>query len=610
MLTRVEINGSDLECKNLGGIEIEYTQSSEDACFQIVKELGSKLMFTGVQYDSIKTLTSSLCNKVTAVLYQNCDGVESVFFNGFFTKTNCEFNDDICQVEIEIEDDSKYNCFIKSWENEINILQTPGIQTVTYQFYRNLDFILTSPSSTPPSGYGTIGSYSANSADPATQDYEIYIHSRVVEVTACLGGISQPPDNNPLWAIISNNCSLDNTTKWGRPAIVGGSTPDVGQLNKNIFTQYVTFDPNNTGIAGPPNSSLNNPVLLGFIYLTFTTINPWSLTTGTYTLYAEEVDLFGPPNLTVDNGRNLDDVFQYMLDQQNCGLTFESRFYGTSGFENDPNPVTNLTNSPTSGLLLFQKSDVADFSASENATIANISIKTLLSDLNVQHNSWWQIDEVNNKLIFEHWKTLNDISTGLDITQDPYSKTAKHNNSYTFSKASIPNKEEFKYAVDSNDVDFNGLNITYDASCAGSSSIKRQTQQICTDWEQVFNNPEFETEGLMIVQPLSLLLGGLKSQNGRITGVFKPNAPLGYGATLPDYYTYNRPLNEGIINNSTVIFDSTERLKNLKEITINFCCAFDDATKLITTYQGVGLLQSGIYNPLKKTLTLNIITEL
>ena len=605
MLTRVEINGSDLECANLGEIEIEYNQSSEDACFQIVKSIGQNLEFKGEAYDTIKTLTSDVCSVVTAVIYESCDGIESVFFNGFFTKTNCEFDDDLCLVSVSLEDNSLYNCFIKSWEDEINILRTPNPVTVPYQFFTNLDYLVDTNSNTPV-GYGLIGVYSANSQDPDQDDFQVFIYARAIEVTACQAGEPQEPDNISTWTLVSNNCSINNTSSYARPAT--GS--DAASISKSLTGNRVTFVASNTGQAAPPNPALNDPILIGFLFLTFFPGNPYSLTTGTYTFYLERSDLFPDLGLSVKNGRNLDEVIQFILDEQDCGLTFESEFFGTSGFENNPNPVTNLAESPTSGLLLFQKSDVADFDATESARIANVTLKTILSDLNVLFNVWWQIDETTGTLIFEHWSTLNDISASLDITQEPYNRTAKHNNSYTFSKASIPNKEEFRCAVESNDVDFTGLGITYDPSCAGTSSLKRQTQQICTDFEQVFNNLDFKTEGLMLIQPLSLTVGESKSQNGRITGVFKSNAPLGFGATLPDYYTFNRPLKEGVINNNTVVFDSTERLKNLKEITINFCCSFEDSNRLITTYQGPGLLQNGAYNPFKKTLTLNIITEL
>ena len=615
MISRIQINSQDIKCENLGEIEFNYAQSSEAACFQVVEEMKTKLLFIGSAYDEIVAYTSDICASNTLDIYEMCDGVESLVFTGLFTLTSCEFNYDLCSVFVEIEPNNLYNCILKNWEIDANILQTPidssNNGTIEYPFFNNLEYI-TSQSSAPVAGYGSIGSYSANNQDPNGPDYFVYVLARVVSVTGCLGGVPKSPDSNPAWYLVTDSCSIDGTATWARPAIIGGSNPDVAQLNLLLSptSNKIDFVNSNTGVPGPPPFGATDLILMGFEYIDLGTINQWQLPIGTYTFYAEITDLFGSTTLEVDNGRNLTDVIQYLLDQQSCGLTFKSSFYGTSGFENSPNSVTGLAANPMSGLMVFQKSDVADYSATENATIANISLSTITQDLNAMHNVWWQIDEDTNEFVIEHWSTLNNLPLGIDLTVDPYRQYSRNNNTVSYNREDQPKKEDFAYAVPSDDVDFNGLGISYNTSCSATSVLKRQTQQICTDWVQVFGNPEFETEGLMLVQPDSLSPSGTKAQNGRITGVFNPNAPLGYGATLPDYYTYNRPNKEGTINNTLTVFDSTKRLKSLKEVTIPFCCSISDANVFINTFQGEGVIEEATYTPSKQILTIKTILEL
>ena len=607
MISRVTINGNNFDCQNLGDIEFDYAQSSEDGCFQTIVEMGTKLVFVGDDFESIRTLTSDICKKNIVIIYEYCDGSEVEAFEGYFTRTDCEFNYDRCLVKVDIVNNTKYECLIKSYENDYNILQTPNPQDLDYTLFRSFEFTSIIPGQLAPTGYGLVGQWSENSLDPQDPDYVVSAYARVVEVSGCIAGVPEAPDNDPNWYLIDDNCALNGTAKWGRPAVVG---VDCASFNSIIVGDPVSYVPGNTGQASPPPASVVDPLFFGFHYIDLGPVNNYNIQAGTYSFYIPRADLLPPNPFNVDNGRKLEDVIQYLLDQQECGLTFKSSFFGTSGFKNDPNPVTNVSPNPMEGLLIFQKSDVADPSASENARIAEINLATLVNDLNILFNVHWQVDEDTNKFIIEHWSTLNNIPVGIDLTVDPLKEYADNNNVETFNKAEIPDREEFQCAVKSNDVDFTGLNITYNTDCSGTSTKKYQTQQICTDWEQVFLNDEFITEGLMLVQPRSLSVGDVNAEEGRVTGVFKPNAPLGFGATLPDYYTYNRPNTTGIINNVLTLFDSTKRIRIFAPVTVPYCCSIQDPTILVKSNLGDGVIEEGIYNPRKQTLTLNLISEL
>ena len=58
MINRISINGNNIECSNLGDIEISYSQSSDPACFQVVVDMSTKLVFVGDAFDQIVQMTS------------------------------------------------------------------------------------------------------------------------------------------------------------------------------------------------------------------------------------------------------------------------------------------------------------------------------------------------------------------------------------------------------------------------------------------------------------------------------------------------------------------------------------------------------------------------
>lgn len=607
MISRIQINSQDIKCENLGDIEFNYAQSSEAACFQVVEEMKTKLLFIGSAYDEIVAYTTDICASNTLDIYEMCDGVESLVFTGLFTLTSCEFNYDLCSVEVEIEPNSKYNCLLKSIGNEINILKESLPIAYDYSESFNFELKIVKPTDPDDTTYNNIATITTGFID----DPVALVYARIQEVTSCLAGLPQEPQpvTYPVpspWTLLSNDCALSNTSTYTRPAVLQFDTPN--NFPTTIAWSDGVYSPNQTGIPLPPPTSMVDPVLLGITFVTPSEAST-AVPSGEYTFYLPQLDFQIEP-IRIENGRYLSRVIRFMLDEIGCGLTFKSDFFGFSPLANYPNAVTGFDPSPTLGLLLFQKSDIANPTATEKATIANISLEALLSDLNVMFNTWWQVNENTNELVVEHWSTLNNLSTGIDLTVDPYRQYSRNNNTVTYLKEDQPSLEQFGYAVNTSDVDFSGLNITYNPDCSATPVLKRQTQQICVDFRQVLNNPDFETEGLMLIQIQSLEVSGAKAQNGRVTGVFNPNAPLGYGATLPDYYTYNRPNKEGTINNTLTVFDSTKRLKSLKEVTIPFCCSISDANVFINTFQGEGVIEEATYTPSKQILTIKTILEL
>ena len=610
MISDILVNSVSIECANIEDIEFDFSRSSEDIFFQSIVEMPTKLKFVGAAYSTIKTATANLCTKNTISIKEWCNGSQSVIYNGYFTRANCEFNDDDCIVFVEVETDNKYTCLTKAYEQEINILRGP--LSVTTAYAKNLEFefilsvVLSGGSTSPPTGYSQAGAISISGSIFGL------VFGRVKEVTPCLAGNPQTPNTpapgSSAWYLVSNNCATSNTSEYAREFVSGTDMPFFAplatfSLNLDWFdTSRTVYVNSTTVVAAPPPAGMTNPLLIGSVYVSPTAAAASSgVASGVYTFYVEYAEVANPIT-SISNGRFLNNTIQFMLNEYGCGLTLETDF-----FTNFVNPVTSVSPSPTTTPILYQKSDVANPSASEDATIANISLKTLMTDLMNLFNVRCQVDEVNNKFIVEHWSTLNQLTGGLDLTNNPQ---AINRNKYEFGKVGIPKKEAFKLTVSSGDVDFDGLDISYSAECSNGKVRNIQLQSITTDFEFVFENEDQATEGLVLVALKSLKLNDNRAANGRITGVFKANANFGYGALLPDYFDHNRPLNQGVVNNATVTFSSTERLKKLDEIVINQCCFFTDADKTVTTDQGTALIEKATYKPSDKTLKLTLKLEI
>ena len=228
-----------------------------------------------------------------------------------------------------------------------------------------------------------------------------------------------------------------------------------------------------------------------------------------------------------------------------------------------------------------------------------------MNDLSVLFNVRWNISGSN--LVIEHISTLTQ-SVGLDLTTLDSGAYIKNKGVLSYTDNEIPFEEKFKYPIEATGVDFAGLPIEYNTQCSTVNEITFQTQRIETEFNKIFENDEAGLDGLVLVAPFSLNNTGVfssKAENGRISGRFQPNAPLGYAALVPDYYTYDRPLPEGSINGVSTTMDSTQPLKQQQELKIPFCCINDfNPIQLVRTQYGDGEVLEAAYNLKTKTLTL------
>ena len=99
---------------------------------------------------------------------------------------------------------------------------------------------------------------------------------------------------------------------------------------------------------------------------------------------------------------------EYLVEQTGCPIEgVRSDFFGwdapgdAPGYVAGENYVTGEV-TQTEGLMMVQKSDVMDPSASNPATIGEMTFKEFMSMLRIMFDCYWDID-ANGYIRIEHW---------------------------------------------------------------------------------------------------------------------------------------------------------------------------------------------------------------
>jgi hypothetical protein len=306
------------------------------------------------------------------------------------------------------------------------------------------------------------------------------------------------------------------------------------------------------------------------------------------------------------NTRPLVPTLNYILDTI-CGTGLEMQ---SELLTNATNPVTAVNPNPMATLSLMQKSDAVNPTATELATIANLSFKDAMSDLTTLFNALWYVDKVTNKVIFEHVTGILSPTVGVDLTTLDGGKWDIGRNVISYDKEQSPRQETFTYAKGAQYQDFLGLPIVYTQGCATARSLEVRTKVMETEVARIFQNPNEANEGLILLATNSINEDETATENGELSQLFIPNAPLAWANLHRDYYRDYRFMKEGTLNGVATTFNSTRPIKRQENIIFPMACLNDfDPLKLIKTSQGEGRLLTAKYDLSTQFLTCTIKFE-
>jgi len=501
-------------------------------------------------------------------VFRDCSGVWEQRGIAYLDIHSGEWDEDRCTVTFTPEPVGSYSCITDNWEVEKNILRITDRIDSNVNIYSTYSFrsILTDDQTPPDEDIGWWNTYSAISITN-NGTFRVWIQVRNISTISIVDWIEVTENGSTFWykntqtTIPESNFISNNECDGLNPIKPAGDYT-------NLYTG-----------CGSSNEYKNI----------------WLLTE-VYTSKA----LAG--SATIPNGRLLTDVLQYLLGD--CEYQFFSQM-----LQNTTNPLTGAFINPLKYLTIHQNSDVKYPDSTEQATILNMSLKSLLANLKIMLDLDWIIIEnafinfhLEHRKYFENGLSYtNPQIVGLDATTLINEKSGvryiEGTNKYNISKANVVKYESFTWE-NANSENFIGVNMEYIAPPA-LKDIKENSVSLMTDLPYILNTPDaVSSEGYTMFQ--NNLVAGIYTvgeEVGLLNPSNLPNNHLSWANLQPKYLTYGRPTPRGYINNSPdnptteVIFDSTSKQKT-QTITIPICCDTLEMRELITTDLGNGEIVS------------------
>jgi hypothetical protein len=574
------LNDVEYSPTNTGDFTLDISLVQEAGSYQYTTNLNGSINFNNAAFDFI--LLHDDCQKIELTIKEFCGEGVFVVWYGYFTVRDCSFSPDQKRVEITPKQDSLYKCLTDNYDREFNILEATEIVSSTYITNRaNFEYLALGNNLSTCKEAPFYELVSANFLP------SICYYARETKTTYCQGGEPQPPAGTG-WKLLFNSCANENLSTWYRePPIFNQPAPDNVQ-----FAITICNIPNCT----PPPPTPTPPEVWEF----FDIIPQIGGAFGIWVDYSKAVQ-----EQPIDNGRLLKDVINLGLNKFCPELDLQSQF-----LTNILNPVTGTNPSSTEAIQFHSISDVKDPTATEPATVENITLKEIFdSYISSKLNCFWRIDEGTKRLIIEHYNDLNNIGS-IDLTAIEGGKYTRLRNQYEYDNSDIPKAENFP-SLDSS-IDFTGVDIVYNNDC--SEGVKSyNTSKFYSEVESIVNDPdEYPNDGIVAITPDSLAPqadpNGTRAEDGIITGQYSPNAPQGMANLQDKFWKFYRPFESGEMNFIDTPFTKNKPVKKLEELQIPVCCffLFNPYSSFIGNNFNNGQLQSASLNLKTGFLTINI----
>ena len=317
----------------------------------------------------------------------------------------------------------------------------------------------------------------------------------------------------------------------------------------------------------------------------------------TYSVIDWIVEESGRKPFVLKDAYKLSSVINVLL-QQFSSVTHEATSECSQFLYGSSNPITYQRFT----LLLTQKSNILHGEYDQPAQKAETTLGTILNALRDIYRCYWYIED--GKLKIEHISFFRNGGTygttpgiGTDLTQLENVTNGKKwgylTSTYDFDKADMPERYQFAWMDDVTEA-FEGYPIEIRSKYVTAGKIEEiNISSITTDVDYMLLNPSAISEdGFALFA--AVLSGGkyqlpfvernidgadLRLQNGYLTWI----------TLLPNYYIYDLPAKQVIINNEEMEVTQTSRKKKQK---LKFPSIEDiDTSKLIKTYLGNGQIE-------------------
>jgi hypothetical protein len=540
------INGTQKTLVNPGG-DWKIKPTREDNSIGFRFKFSGSIVLTDKDFDVIRAVElTDKFKKLYLEIWREVDGFYQKFWYGYFTPFTCQWNLQDSRVEFTPAVVDDYTSLIEGFENEKNILEIDAADAFHV------------------SGLGQMETFTVENVqypDPMTMFVGLSL----------LYWDTQHTDTDN-WILYKSDFTLSGGIWTGSHTII----------------RMVMYTADVNGAAVPPTSGTWTEIeavdYYGIPYHKY-----MRLYSETRALFDTLPDYKITPTTSIGElvvkqsmhtrGRWIADVIQYFLDD--FALTLKSDF-----FQSDVNPVTNEPESPTKFMQLEQKSDAKDPDSTEPAINGFIKFSDLIADLCVAFNLRWWVD--GSYFYIEHVSNLPE-SNNVDATAYSGNYNAR---AYTYDADNIPRRQTLSFMDNSEDLDFAGLPIIYDAPNTSGRNADNtsdlRVSYMTTDLGKIISAPaQISSEGFLLV---SLEFKNnkyvVKNGIGTLTGIFKENEYLSTSNLINTFYNHDMPLPTATVNGELKTFASTQRRRKQENITFPY--ADIDGFSLVKTELGWG----------------------
>lgn len=530
------------------------------------RKLETKLRLQGSDFTYFKTkLEAGTCEDVTVLVERFCGGEWVEFFTGTALIFEAAYDYDDCSVLLELKPSDVFECFEKNYDKKFNWI---GViePALSYSIYGTVETVTCNYSGTPPGGNeanwfykGCWGSGFTNSSDPD-------------------GSLAWRPLTHTQTVIISPT-SFTASTTWAREAVTQvGTPPGVGWINigGNDWVRPITY------AADPVEETIGL----------------------TRTFEADYVDV------SISNGLALKEILPEIVDLLDCGIDeVVSDFFGINADGTNPTNIAydyaTDAQAVMQDVLIYQKSDIVNEDASDDATILNLSLKEFLDSLgDGSLNVFWTIYDTGGTvtLRIEHISYFEGAN-GMNLVTEADGLYIAGLHRFEV-EGGVPAFEAFAYQ-ESFKSEFLAQRVDYGAACVNNPSLDYTQSQMCADVAGLLNNDKAGTQGFVLV------CGYDDGSSGYVidttSGVL--NGAMMWENLFENLLNYNRYNTDADPTVGTMTVQSIIKRKKQARITIPFCCDSFAPEELVNTQMGWGEIESASENTESGTLALNLTHE-
>lgn len=512
-----------------------------------------------------------------AMLLMRCEalcGQRQELWRGRFSPGSASWDLDGCTIEVKPEPVDRYTCLLDKAKEKVNVLNTPTVITRAVVLPAGMEVRVGLSYPVPADlGWLQVDTQSftlpINSSICSGSSFTRAIYWRETVINECVNGAPVAPPGLG-WVNISDEpglpvdlygCATDGLQKWARIPTVPWPWPD----------DAITLGGWNSPSLGLPMTPPSGPCSEWIRVAVFSC--PGGYQIGYYLCPDDASSSFESAN-----GRMLEDCINLLLERSGCGLQgvrsdfFEWDAPGDAvGYSPGINYVTGEPND-LAHLIILQKSDAIDPSASNPATIGELTFEEAMTMLAVTFRCLWEID-ADGYLRIEHrsyWRQ----QVGIDLQA---LENVKELLTWESLGTQAPRAERATW-MEAQSRDFVGKDIVYSGPCVGKDAKEWSPGRFTTDIGFIIADPDaIGKDGFcMLATRLDSGVYHVILDYGAISNSYITNAPLSWANLERDYWQHDRYRPTGMMNGvQTAFADFLPTIKQA-EVSIKMCCSLLD----------------------------------